>query len=211
MKKSLITSLLLLASFFTFGQDMSKLFNTQEFVWCGLDFSMVRCIGPEGFTDPQAVKEKHFDDWNNLVITEASKYNFKEAYQKTTQANDLSVVKRRNELPDYKTFIISNSYSFEEGQLKKIIADYKLESNKEGLGLVYVYETLNKTEGHAVVNVVFFDIASKEIIWTKKYQAAAGGFGFRNFWARSAFVAMEESKGDYKKALKTYEKSLKKK
>ncbi len=199
----------MLASGFAFSQDMSKLFGTQEFVWCGLDFSMVRCIGSEGFTDPQAVKEKFFSDWNNLVLSEADKYNFKEPYKKTTQTNDLSVVTRRNELPDYKTFIINEPYSFEEGQLKKIIADYNLKEAKDGLGLVYVYETLNKTKGHAVVNLVFFDITSKEIIWTKRYEAPAGGFGFRNFWARTILETMKLSEKDYKKALKTYEKSMK--
>ncbi len=209
MRKSILTSLFMLASCFVFSQDMSKLFGTQEFVWCGLDFSMVRCIGPEGFTDAQAVKEKYLADWNNLVITEAEKYNFKEPYKKTTQTNDLSVVTRRNEMPDYKTFIINEPYSFEEGQLKKIIADYKLKDAKEGLGLVYVYETLNKTKGHAVVNLVFFDIASKEIIWTKRYESPAGGFGFRNFWARTVLETMKLSEKDYKKALKTYEKSTK--
>ncbi len=209
MRKLTITGTLLLATCFAFGQDMAKLFNTQELVWCGLDFSMVRCIGPAGFTDPQAVKEKYFKDWNNLVITETPKYNFKEAYQKTSQINDLSVVTRRNELPDYNTFILTNPYSFEEGELKKIIADYNLQDNKQGLGLVYVYETLDKTANHASVYAVFFDIATKEIIWSTKYASTAGGIGFRNYWAKTVFMTLEQNGDDYKKAMKKFKKSNK--
>ncbi len=214
MKKLIIITLILIESSQAFSQRLSKLFDSQEMVWCGLDFSMVRCIGPIGFADPRAIKEVHLNAWNNLVLAEAPKYNFKEAYQKTNVINDLSVVMRRNELPDYKTFVISEPYHFQKGDLKKIIADYTLEAHKEGLGLVYVYETLDKTAAHASVYAVFFDIATREIIWSNNYFVPANGFGFRNFWAKTVYETIKKNgeafgiaKESYKIAMKANQKN----
>ena len=76
----------------------------------------------------------------------------------------------------------------------------------EGLGLVYVVEALNKTEEKAVVHVVFFDVASKEILWTKEYTEKPRGFGFRNYWAGAFYKTMDVSGDDFQKAMKKAKK-----
>lgn len=188
--------------------QVEKVYNTENFVWCGLDYSNVRCIGPAGFNDPEAIKNKYFDAWNQLVLNEASKYDLEEAYDKS-QTVDLSVVNRRNDLPVVGEFVINEPYAFDGDQLKKIISDYALKSLKEGLGLVYVVEALNKTTQRAAIHTVFFDIATKEILWSRRFEAPAGGFGFRNYWARPIYEVIKDSKKVMKKAKKDYFKSLK--
>lgn len=177
-----------------------KVFSSPTMVWCGLDFSQVKCIGPAGFTEPFQVKNRYFSSWNDLVLTESNKYNVQEFYQKGSMKTDLSVVTERNEMPEVEELVINEPYAFEEGQLEKIISSYNLEDAKEGLGVVYVVESLNKNLALASIYVVFFDIASKEILWKQKYMETPRGFGFRNYWAGAIYKTMKASEKDYSKA-----------
>ena len=204
MKKQLLLIPVLAIALFAFknaSPDNDTLLSS-ELVWCGFDFSHVKCIGSDGFTNADDVKNRFFDAWNDLVINEGEKYDIKKFYGKESQINDLSVVSERNEIPEADELVIDEPYAFEEGQLENIIGQYELSEAQEGLGLVYVIESLNKTAQHAVVNVVFFDIASNEILWTKRYETKPGGFGLRNYWAASFRKAMETSGKEFQKEMK---------
>ena len=208
MKKNLILSLFLLINVSTvFAQPDSEVFTTPDFVWCGLDFSQAKLIGAEGFSDPQDIKDRFFNAWNNLILTESDKYDLKKAYEKNNQITDLSVVNRRNEKPDADELVINEDYELPDGALKKIISDYNLEKANKGLGLVYVVESFNKTRTEGVMYVVFFDIASKKILWQSKYASKPGGFGVRNYWARSVLETIKSSGKDYEKSLRKLKKS----
>jgi len=210
----IFTSLMIFVCSSILSYSQSKqdlLFNSDEFVWCGLDYSKVRCIGSQGFTDPLAIKEKYFEAWNQLVLDESSKYDLKKAYRKSTQIADRSVVSVRNQMVDHTELVIDNSYSFEKGDLQEIIDDYELEKHQSGLGLVYIFESLNKNEQKAYLYTVFFDLATHEIIWFRKFSAEARGFGFRNYWARPIYEVINESSYIFKKSQKQYKKAQKKK
>lgn len=197
MKIIVIPAFLIFLSFSgTFGQD-SRVFTTPDLVWCGLDYSRARFIGSSHF-DPDLL-HRHFVSWNDLMLLESEKYNFKEVYQKENQIVDLSVVTRRNELVEPDKALIDEQYKIEVSELHEIISDYNLKV-KEGLGLVYVVESLNKNIQHASIYVVFFDIAEKKILWATRYNAPAAGFGTRNYWARPVYEIVKASRSTYKKA-----------
>lgn len=181
-------------------------FPPQTFVWCGIDFSNARLIGTEGFTNPHDIQSNYFDKWNMLMLDEQDKYNFRTAYGKPNQITDFSVVTRRNQIPDANKLVINQDYAFEDVTVENMISDYDLADHKEGLGLVYVVESFNKTTNLAHIYVVFFDIGSKNILWNAKYTTTPGGFGLRNYWARAILEAIEMSGSDYKKAMQAYHK-----
>lgn len=208
MRKILLMSVILMCVLVETKAQSGKalLYGSSDFVWCGLDYSHVKCIGREGFSEPYEVKHKYFDAWNELVLAEADKYNLQEAYYKSGQITDLSVVDRRNEIPEVDELVINDSYQFEEGKVEEIIKDYNLEKADSGLGLVYIVESLNKYRQSAVIYVVFFDIASKEILWKRSYTTDARGFGFRNYWARTIYNTINESGDDFKADQKRYKR-----
>lgn len=211
MKIFIYLMLLIFSSFNAFSQGQDLLFNSDEFVWCGLDYSKVRCIGSQGFTDPLAIKEKYFGAWNQLVLDESKKYDLKKAYGKEKQVTDLSIASERNQNVDYTKLVIDEPYTFQSGDLKQIISDYDFENHPSGLGLVYIFESLNKNEQKAYLYTIFFDLATQEIIWFRKFSADARGFGFRNYWARSIYEVISESRSIYKHSWKQYNKMQKKK
>jgi len=203
MKKHFLLIPFLLFALFAFkmSDPTAKILTSPEIIWCGFDFSEVRCIGSEGFTDPEKIKNTYFKALNDLVLNESFKYDIKRFYHKSKQISDLSIVRERNKLPKIDEFIINEPYSFKKGQLEKIIKNYNFEDTN-GLGLVYIIESLNKTYKIATVDVVFFDIASKNIVWTKQYKKEPRGFGFRNYWAKAFYETMYSSGRDFKRAIK---------
>lgn len=209
MKKHTLLLALLVFISLAFTAPADQLFSTQEIVWCGLDFSEVKLIGAEGFSNPEDVKERFFDSWNQLVLDESNKYNIQKFYQKERQINDLSVVNSRNSLPAASELLIEGKYLLNKEQLANIIKTYQLEMASEGVAVVYVVESLNKTALEAMVHVVFFDISSREILWTKRYSAPPRGFGLRNYWAYAFYQIMKTSGKQYQAALKTYQKANK--
>ncbi|MFN6945880.1 MAG: hypothetical protein ACK4ND_13105 [Cytophagaceae bacterium] len=204
MKKLIFISSILVFTLVGFVSPQSeKLLKSKDFVWCGIDYSEVKCIGSHGFNEPDQIKNRYFAGWNNLIMLEPKKYDLKKFYKKDGQVEDFSVVNKRNEKPVIKELVIDEPYSFKEGQLEKIVKTYNLEKAKEGLGLVYVMESLDKNSQKATMHVVFFDIATKNILWTQKYVEPAGGFGFRNYWASPIYRTMRVSSSDFAKKLKS--------
>lgn len=203
MKKRFVYFLLLpaflLLSFAPANPD-PKIFAADEIVWAGIDFSEARLIGSEGFSDPYDIHRRFFSAWNNLILSESDKYNIREFYKKKDVINDLSVVNERNEMPDPDELVINESYSFEEGRVEAIVKEYDLKKKEDGVGLVYIVESFDKTGVLATVNVVFFDIQTRKILWKEQYQEKPGGFGLRNYWAGAIMKVMKSSRDDYEQA-----------
>ncbi len=207
-------SLVLLLSFLilapdAFGQSKSKIYKADNIVWYGIDFSNVRLIGSEGFTDPRVIKESLFGRWNDLIVAEADKYNIPKYYQKNNVYYDLDPVFERNETVDWKNLKTNKSYTLNPAEIPTMVGLYSEGEDKEGLGLVMIVESFNKRTEKASVYLTFFDIETKEIHSMKKYEGKPGGFGLRNYWAAGIRSVFEQSAKDYKSDLKAYNKKRK--
>ena len=204
MKLKLFFALLLLSAVGlqaqTFGDNRIK--SEAKLVFYGLDFSKAKLIGHEGFSDPNDIKNRFFDMWNRLMVNEADKYNFKKVFKMDDLEYDLSVIEERNQIPNAEELVIEGAHSLAESDVRDIIQEYNGSEHSEGLGLVFIIETFNKREEEATMWVTFFDIATKEIVLTGHYTGEPGGFGIRNYWARTVYEVLEQLEKDYKKWLK---------
>ena len=72
---------------FSVAQTQNTSIFKQEWAWLGLDFSQVKLVGAEGFSDLPQIKDYYFDQWNLLMYTENSKYNI---------PNNMGFLKKRN-------------------------------------------------------------------------------------------------------------------
>jgi hypothetical protein len=127
---------------------------------------------------------------NTLILAEPDKYKLKEFFGKTEVTPDLAVVTERNSKIDPAALVISEGYEIPKDDVGKIIKSYNI-SGKTGTGLVFIAGNLNKTSQTGSYYVVFFDMASKEIIDSRPMVGKAAGFGFRNYWAGSIYNVMK--------------------
>jgi len=185
--------------------NSSDVFDVNEITWYGLDFSNVRLIGAIGFKDPEKIKSYYFNAWNSLVIYENKKYKLNKFFHKDTVKQYLNVVSERNTLPKLDDLVIETAYAFDAEKVKQIISEYDSGDN-EGIGLVFIVESLDKYNENASIWVTFFDIQTKQVLLTEKIDGKAGGYGFRNFWAGAYFKVMKSA---YKSMLEEYERSNK--
>lgn len=182
-----------------FGHPAIK--NADEIVYFGLDFSKVRLIGSEGFSNPPDIKARYFRSWNMVVVNEASKYDLKKAFKKDVIRRDLSVIEERNTLPDAEALVINSSYSIDREDVESVISTYKGEYDS-GVGLVFIVESFNKTGEIGKMWVTFFDIETKEVLVTRRYSGEPGGFGLRNYWVRTVYNVINQVEDDYNDWLK---------
>lgn len=182
----------------SFAQSKSEVFNTNQIVWYGLDFSEARLIGSEGFTDPVDIKNRLFDSWNNLFISEPDKYDLKKTFGKANVENDLSLTEERNKAINVKNLVTDNSFTLAENTIPLILKQYHYDQ-KEGVGLVFIIESFNKTKEQGTMYVTFFDIATKKPLLIKKMSGEPGGFGIRNYWAASYYDVLKQCKKEYPK------------
>src|SRR5690348_65813 len=98
MKKAFITFISLVVTVFIEAQSIGNI------TWLGVDFSHVKMVGEFnqifglGENSPSEIQDKYFPSWNMLFISEASKYDVKDALRKEIYFDIDSVMKRNEEV-----------------------------------------------------------------------------------------------------------------
>lgn len=136
--------------------------------------------------------------WNELIYNERYKYDLKEAFYKTEVEYDFSVVDKRNQLPDPEKMVVSGDYNISEETIAKMIAQYD-PPQESGVGMVFVMEALDQPKENSRMFVVFFDIATKQVLLAKRMTGQAIGAGVRNYWGRSIYEVVLQCPREYKK------------
>ncbi len=192
-----------------FSQDMSEIFQTEKATWFGLDYSEAYFIGSEGFTNPSDIKDRYFNSWNLLIKNEYDKYNLGKFFKKSKVEFSLeNVTKRNQDLNIYDRVIDDNSkmLHLDKDKVQEMINKYEFSDDQEGLGIVFIVESYSKTAVIANYFVTFFDIKTKKVLLTERMEGKPGGFGIRNYWAKSYYNVLNRI---YKKRYKAWEKEYK--
>jgi hypothetical protein len=200
MKKlfTLATALLFAAG--TFAKDKKPAAAT-PFVWCGLDYSQVRMIGPGEFNNPEAIFPGICDAWNNLFLHE--RIHLLEQSLKQSLTLDLDAVTALNKQTSASQVISSPTADdvitkthLSSDQIAQMVKAYNLKT-ASGTGIVFIVDRFVKFDkkGNAAIYVIAFDIATRNVISADRTVNRAGGFGFRNYW----FHCVKESESVLKK------------
>jgi hypothetical protein len=206
MKKLMfILALVLLMPVLSNAQTEKDVVAAKEMVWFGLDYSKAVMAGDftqfkdAGEITATRMRNKYYIGWNDLVMKESKKYNLNDFYLKESVVYDLESVNKSNSEADLN-HIFSNTVDesrINSSVIAKMVSKYH--SSKTGIGLVYIVDNYNKSGERGVYWVVFFDIKSKKVLKEDKFVGSVGGFGVKNYWARSILDVMEQSRSEYKK------------
>lgn len=209
MKKSFITFLLLLAAISGNSQTAEDLFMSSdvEVSWLGIDFSHVKIIGDfsqvatASSKSTVQIRDEYFPKWNNLIVTEDRKFDIRGMLRKGYISYDIGMLMKINsdaateDMEAYKTPYYSKE------NLEEFISEYNIEK-KEGIGVFFIAECLNKTAVEAYFHFVAINMKTKEILVYKRLRGEPSGAGLRNYWAGSIFRVMVEIKDRHYKIWK---------
>ena len=199
MKKTfLFVIIAFMATTFGKAQTMDDVFAADSITWYGLDYTNTYFIATVDFPDPYALKSK-FSAWNDLIIIESDKYNLNRFFNMDVK-KDLDMMRIRNERVRLKGRITDDDFKsshLEQSDIQEIVNTYNLEGSEPGIGLVFIVESLSKPNVKGAYWVTFFDVKTKKVISTERYLGKAGGFGLRNYWAKSYYNVMMEAGKDF--------------
>ncbi|RLD39176.1 MAG: hypothetical protein DRI89_13730 [Bacteroidetes bacterium] len=197
-KVFLLTALTIMSFSFLQSQTADDIYNAETISWYGLDYTHAYFISTVDFPDPYALKSR-FSDWNDLIINESDKYNLNRFFN-TDVTMHIEMIEMRNEKIRLKDRITDDDFlssHLEYVNIQEIVNTYNLEGEDSGFGLVFIVESLSKPNIKGAYWVTFFDIKSKKVISSERYLGKPGGFGLRNYWARSFYNVMMEAGKDF--------------
>jgi hypothetical protein len=176
---------LLVAEAKSAGKPLPK---SDTVIWAGLDYSMVRLVGPGDFHNPEAIFPEMLDKWNELFLRERVRRIGQILHKEVIP--DAGGMTERNRLATSKQIIPSGGPAdtveqshITDKDIATAVRSYKLEA-KEGLALAFIVDRLVKPSQKGAVYVVFFDAKTRDVIASSRHVGRASGAGFRNYWFR---------------------------
>jgi hypothetical protein len=184
MKKLIIFAIAML----TLSAASAQTNVPQEVNYYGVDFSKTRTFGAAETGQDFALA---FERINLLIIGEWSKYNPAARLRKKIYIQDISVTQNRNsEIDPDEIATTTLKYALTDADIAEMVKKYDIKES-EGTGLVFIGELLNKQTATGVFSIVYFDIASRDVLYRRTLGGAANGFGLRNYWAGSLYRILE--------------------
>jgi hypothetical protein len=207
--KKLVASLGILLFFhFNVFADESQvrhaLNSSNAVVWAGLDYSMMRVVGnTNDIPVPDLFSQGMPEKWNDLFLDERIE-GVANSLKKHISLDISGVTERNKAIDASQNFVNSDDTDCIEKSnvaakdISDAVRSYKMQ-HTSGVGLVFIIDRFVYQKTHVqptynspkadrqsyvgAVYVVFFDIATREIISAKREVHYVGNGGsFRNFW-----------------------------
>jgi hypothetical protein len=185
----------------------SQIPQNEDITWLGMDFTNVKFVGTAtqfkeaGEISNSDFRDKYIPAWNELFIKEPKKYNVAEAVRRTEVNYALEVTEKVNNgiKNDFFTNNSSDYGTLTEAKVADLVKKYDF-NGKNGVGLMFFVDGMSKSRDEASAWITFVDMKSKKVLYTAHKTGKAGGFGFRNFWAKSFDNILNGVKADVKKS-----------
>lgn len=162
--------------------------DTKYYVY-GVDFTHAKVYAAEESVEQFA---QAFEGINMLLITEPEKYDFSfmlDSYRTKLSLDPMMKLLSSCDYSDLKTY----DREFPEIDCAQCVKSYELPQT-EGMGVVLIAKLLDKPNKLAIYSVVIFDIATREIVAEMEVGGYAGGFGLKNYWARTVYNILISTK-----------------
>lgn len=189
------------------SQTTSDIFKSSvEITWLGVDYSETQFVGPvsgwgtETTKSPSEMRDTYYDAWNNLIEKEPNNFKIAEAVGRASISYNTKAVNSVNSKSSVKNLFVENLADVDEISEKEVsgmVKKYNI-TKGSGIGMVFICEQMNKSLEQAVYWVTFIDMDNQKVLFTKKVNAKAGGFGFRNYWAGSIKSLLKTMKKEFK-------------
>ena len=196
-----LTAILLILSFSLKAQTLKEFFNSSEapLVFLGIDFTHAKVLN-DITANAMDIRDRQYAAINQVVVNEPKKYDFQKAFNKTNVTSDITQAVAKNSKIDAEKIVESSAdeVHLKPADVSAIVKSYNF-SGKKGIGIMFIMETMNKASAQASMYVALIELPSGKVLLTERFTEKAAGFGFRNYWAKTIWAALEDiRKGKYK-------------
>jgi hypothetical protein len=199
MKKSFLFIFIWLMSVASYSQTAEDLFTSSDtkISWLGIDFSNVRLIGDfsqfsgAGEKNPSQIKNKYFPAWNRLILDEREKYDVAGMLRKDKVFYDIEMIMEINESAPLEEMETYNAPIYSKEDIGEFVKKYKTKG-KEGIGIVFIAESLNKANTEAWFHFVAINLTNSKILVQDRIRGEPSGIGLRNYWAGAIHDVIKE-------------------
>ena len=178
MKNTLLLLLAVCCMGVANAQDASKVFSSPTLVWYGVDFTMAKMVGMKD-ESPHKIRDEYFKPWCDAINNEV---DLGKTFQKKGLIKDLVGVFKSNLARETETLSSDDDKDLSADAIAAHIKGISMGQKKEGLGAEVIVQSFNKTSQQATVWVVFFDIATRNVLMVKKVTGKASGGNTKAAW-----------------------------
>lgn len=161
---------------------MEKLISANEITWYGWDFSNMKITDPKQFSQAKAVKEQHIPALIGLLNEQFTLRWVERQLKKEKFNSDLTEIQKRYTKINEENLVTFENYELSIDSIKSIVKSYSL-TRKSGIGFVVIMENLNKPKRYTTSFPTFFDIETREVLYTTKMKGKPGSkYGYAKYW-----------------------------
>ncbi len=199
IKKLLSIAALFCAFGFTSqAQTVKDIFGNTDYTvtWYGIDYSHSKIVGSiasfGGATpvSPADLRDNYYQAWNYLILEEPEKFNIATMIRRKNVEMDISMVKKLNASAKMDSIEVPVTPYYTIQEIQDFVSAYPI-TDKAGIGLIFITESMNKLKAEAYYHVVFFNMATKEVLLHERVRGEAMGMRIRNYWAGSYYSVMQ--------------------
>lgn len=162
--------------------------QVREILWVGINFSKAKFTREE-FDYPQEVLQRYIHDWNMLILNDQKKYDIRMSFRKPVMQYDLSVITKINKslkANDLLTKNIKANDVLSDDQMRELASVQTLPQSLPYALSLWV-ESFDSKVKTASIWVVITKTETQEVVLCEKFLKKPGGFGLRNYWARTFY------------------------
>lgn len=185
--------------------DVKSVFNAGNIVYYGCDFSNSKFTDETKIGDSKKIVEVHLPEWQAEYNAQFSGRWVSDRFKFQKVTENLKSVQDLYRKIDVNRYVIATSYEIGLDKLKEIVKAYDL-PEKTGVGFVAIMESLNKPEHTETVYFTFFDINTRNILWTTKMKGEPRGYGFAKYYYVALYDCMNEYYARYVKKTRNAQK-----
>lgn len=173
------------------AQDCNKCVNSSaDFTFLGIDYSFLS-FDKELEETEATVINKYIPAWNNLFLTERSKYDVEKLLGLKTVDYDIDFFENSN---SKLTDINEASQDLSDADIVNHIKKINFSKVTTQYALLLLAHTYSKSTATGEHFFVVYDVKAKNIVAMKKVITKSRGFGFRNYWASTFYGVFKNNK-----------------
>lgn len=184
--KPILIALITLCAFTASAQRTMKDYVNQtcDIVFLGLDFTRMKFVASPWKDSSEKIKNESIPAWNEQ-LGESGRFNWKKAFQNDNLIIDYGPVTKANATIDETQFHTKTPHTINKEVLADVVKAFDMGDRTDGIGVSIVIEAFDQNTLTGYGYIVFFDIATRELLHKQSVSGKAFGVTLFTYWAKA--------------------------